>query len=203
METLNTNLFLLLNAPAAADASTVLVAICAAQGLVYLGAALAAGLWIWGTPAKRGTLLSTGVGLLAASAISLLITLLWYHPRPFVVGIGRSLMAHSPETSFPSDHATFLWTLGLAFAVTGAWRAWGWLLIAMGVATAWARICLGVHFPLDMAGSFAVAAVSAAIVGAIHPLVERRLLPPLDRFYESVLGTLRLPLRVFPRRTSD
>src|SRR5438552_384779 len=37
-----------------------------------------------------------------------LITLVYFHPRPFMIGLGKPLFSHPPESSFPSDHATIL-----------------------------------------------------------------------------------------------
>lgn len=200
MENWNHTLFLALNASASPDAETVILATVAAEDFVYLACVLAACLWIWGPPGRRGALLSAGLGLLVSFAISWIIGLLWYHPRPFVIGLGQALMKHSPDSSFPSDHTTFLWTLGLGLLVTRAWRIWGWVIIVLGFVTAWARIYVGIHFPFDMAASLVVATASATATWSLYPRVERDLLSPVERFYEAMLEVLHLPIRVFPRR---
>jgi undecaprenyl-diphosphatase len=40
--------------------------------------------------------------------INQVIILLWQHPRPFVIGLGHTYLAHAADSSFPSDHLTLL-----------------------------------------------------------------------------------------------
>lgn len=202
MDDWNLTLFSVLNAPSAPAPWLVHLARICAEDLVFLVAGLVAALWIWGSPRRRGGLVAVGCGLLLALAISTAIGALWYHPRPFVAGIGHTLMRHNTETSFPSDHATFLWTVGLGLIATRVWRAWGWSVAALGFVTAWARIYLGVHWPLDMAGSFVIACVSAAFAAAVYPFAASQVLPLIERLYERGLELLRLPAALFPRRRS-
>lgn len=203
METWNTALFIAINAPASANAVTIGLAKVAAEYLVYVAAVLAVCLWVRGSRDERDALTSIGVGLLIAFALSWTIGLLWYHPRPFVIGLGRTLLAHSPDSSFPSDHTTLLWTFGFGLLVTREQRGWGWALVLVGLATAWARIYVGVHFPLDMAGSAVVAATGAVVARAVHLHVAACLLPMIETPYEYLLHALRLPRAIFPRRLSD
>src|SRR5258708_37308463 len=145
MDNLNDLLFSLINASDDASALTVGVAGFVAQWLVFGVAMLVIALWVWGASRKRYALLAAGVATLIALGINQVIGLLWFHPRPFMIGLGRTLMPHAPETSFPSDHATFLWSLGFGLIVTGAWRWWGWLIAASGFVVAWSRVYLGLH----------------------------------------------------------
>lgn len=203
METWNTALFLALNAPASANVVTIAFAKVAAEYLVYVAAVLAVCLWIRGVRDQRDALISIGTGLLTAFVLSWTIGLLWYHPRPFAIGLGHTLLAHSPDSSFPSDHTTFLWTFGFGLLVTRVQRGWGWVLVLAGLATALARIYVGVHFPLDMVGSAVVAATGAAVAWAVHLHVADRILPLIERSYEFLLHALRLPKGIFPRRVAD
>jgi undecaprenyl-diphosphatase len=109
-------------------------------------------------------------------------------------------MYHQPETSFPSDHATFLWAIGFGLIATGAWRRWGLVISGLGLSTAWARVYLGVHFPLDMAGALLLALIGAAVARAAQPRLTASLLPWLERTYEALLRLSRLPPSIFPRR---
>lgn len=116
-----------------------------------------------------------------------------------MVGLGTTLVAHAIENSFPSDHATFLWSLGLGLIATGTARGWGMLVCLFGLVVAWARIYVGLHFPLDMAGSFVAALIAAAIAWSLCPPVRRWLLPAAEFVYFGILDLLRLPHAVFPR----
>jgi undecaprenyl-diphosphatase len=188
----NHHVFLLLNAPANTAVATVWVAQFAARWLVFLAMLLGVRLWIWGAAEKRGALIASGIGAAVGLGINQLLGLLWFEPRPFMIGLGHTLMRHDPDNSFPSDHATFLWSLGFGLIATCAARQWGALVALAGVAVAWARIYLGVHFPVDMVASFAVALVCAAVARALVPVVQRRLLPVIECAYEAVLRKLCL-----------
>lgn len=82
---------------------------------------------------------------------------LWFHPRPFMIGLGHQLITHAPDSSFPSDHATLIFSMALAFMLDGPTRIWAAILMVVGLFCAWARVFAGIHFPIDMAGSLLVA----------------------------------------------
>jgi undecaprenyl-diphosphatase len=199
LETVNTTFFLILNAPATPNPWLVDLARYLAVVPIWLAVAIVAGLWVWGAPGKRGALLAAGSGLVVSLALAFVIVGLWYHPRPADLGLGHILVAHEPETSFPSDHATFLWAIGFSLVATRAWRGWGWIVSGLGLATAWARIYLGVHFPLDMAGAFVIALIGAAVARTIQPRLMASVLPLIERPYKAVLRVSRLPPLLFPR----
>ncbi|MBK1842319.1 phosphatase PAP2 family protein [Azospirillum sp. YIM B02556] len=203
MDNWNVDLFLAINGPAAPAPWMLHLAMVCAEGLVYVVAALAAGLWMWGAPQRRGGLVAVGCGLLLAFAVNTAIGMVWYHPRPFAAGIGHQLMAHDMATSFPSDHGTFLFTVGLGLIATGAARRWGAVVLALGAATAWARVYLGVHWPLDMAGAFILGGVCALFAVILRPVADAHLAPLVERLYHRLLDGLRLPLAMFPRRRSS
>lgn len=102
-----------------------------------------------------------------ALALTYIITHGFYHPRPFVLGLGELVMPHGDSSSFPSRHLCFFWSLSLALALSPRTRRLGMVVTVLGLVEAWARIYVGVHFPLDMMGSLAVAACSAILVGRI------------------------------------
>jgi undecaprenyl-diphosphatase len=107
--------------------------------------------------AKALVVAMIGVGL------NQLIGVFWEHPRPFMVGLGHTWISHAPDSSFPSDHMTVLASVGLSMIFDGAlWL--GLLTMSCAIGVAWARVFLGVHFPLDMVGSMIVAALSCITV---------------------------------------
>lgn len=196
----NLYIFHLLNASGQPNPATVLAATLAANQLVFVVVLLAACLWLFGPPERRGPLLAVGGATAVALGVNLLLGLLWFEPRPFMNGVGHTLLAHAPDNSFPSDHATFLWSVGLGLIVTGAAPTAGWIVCAIGVIVAWARIYLGVHFPIDMVGSLLVGAAAAALARLATPPVEHGVRPGIERIYEAALGLLHLSPALFPRR---
>lgn len=196
---LNDQVFLMLNAPLHPGFAVVVLADVAAVWLIYAAMALVAGLWIWGEPDRRGRLLATVGGVSAAIGINQVLGMLWYEPRPFVIGLGHTLIRHAADNSFPSDHGTFMWGLGFSLVATAAARRWGVAVWLAGLLVAWARIYLGVHYPIDMAASLLVALAGAGISLALVPAMERWALPLAELAYLRSLQVLHLPAGVFPR----
>ena len=84
-----------------------------------------------------------------------------------MLGLGRMLIEHDATTSFPSFHATFLFSLALPLFAQKNTRGTALVLLFLGLCIAWARIFVGVHYPLDMAGAFITAAIATAIACAV------------------------------------
>jgi undecaprenyl-diphosphatase len=203
MLSLNTHLFILLNAPAAASPTLVTLAEVVASKLIYVVPLLLIALWIWSEPEQRSGLVSTGIVAALALGANQIVGLLWYEPRPFMIGLGRTLMAHAPENSFPSDHTTFMLTVGLALIATRAAPMWGKVVSALAVLVAWARIYLGLHFPLDMFASALIACLFGGVAMFLQRPLQRRFMPIAGRIYDDALDVLRLPSRAFPRRSRE
>ena len=78
-----------------------------------------------------------------------------------MIGLGHTFIPHAADSSFPSDHLTLLLAVAFSFLMHRRLRVAGRTLAFLGLPVAWARIYLGVHFPLDMIGAALVAALSA------------------------------------------
>ncbi len=108
--------------------------------------------------------LYSGYSAILGVLLNFLITLFYFHPRPFMDNIGILLISHKPETSFPSDHTTFMLSIGFMFLYFKKTRKLGIVLSVLGLAGGIARIYSGVHYPFDILGSFLVAIISSYIV---------------------------------------
>lgn len=181
LEALDKRAFLLINAPAQPDALVLAIAKISASWLVAIVALALVVVWVVGRAPQRKALVFAGAALALGLAINWTITALWYHPRPFVAGLGHTFVAHAPETSFPSDHGTFLWSLGFGLLIAPGLRGLGLIVVGLGFVTAWARIYVGVHYPLDMAGSLAVSALAASGARALAPVLMRYVHPLAER----------------------
>ncbi len=177
MNTLNETLFLYLNSPAHLGSTALLVSTFLAEGLIWL---MPAGLllgWLFGDDTTRRAMIEATMASMAALLLAQLIGMVWVHPRPFMIGIGHTHLVHVADASFPSDHLTLWWTVSFSLVNQSRLRAVGLSLSVLGIAVAWARIYLGVHFPLDMAGAAVLAlACSEAIAGRRESFVE----PPFE-----------------------
>ncbi|KAB0664422.1 undecaprenyl-diphosphatase [Oryzomonas japonica] len=193
MEKFNEALFLTINAPAHPQALLLALARGLAEWSIWLIPLILALGWLRGDGRQRRLMLeaaaSGGAGLLINQGISLF----WQHPRPFMIGLGRTFLAHAPDSSFPSDHATLIWAVAFSLLLHERTRAAGLALALLGLPVAWARIYLGVHFPLDMAGAALVSLVAARLA-----LYQRRHL--IGRFYRPVLAFYRLAATPLIRR---
>jgi len=199
VELRNQNAFLAINAGAQAPALVIAIARMLASWAIYLAMILLIIAWVRRGKAVRFALLdATGaalIGLAAAQGIAAL----WYHPRPFETGLGRQLLEHAAEASFPSDHATLMFSLAIPLLLNAASRGCGGSLLVLGFAVAWSRIYLGVHFPLDMFGAFGVAAFVSFLIKIAGSRLHRLYYPRLISIYTTGFHRLRLPEFIFPR----
>lgn len=136
---------------------------------------------------SRINLLSVGWSTLLALLVNFLITLFYFHPRPFMVHIGKLLIPHVPETSFPSDHATFMFSIAFMLITFDEFRTTGIILSIFALIGGIARVFVGVHFPFDIAGSIGVSLISSIIIYALKDMflpMNKRLV----EFYKWAIG---------------
>lgn len=114
----------------------------------------------------------------AALLLNLVIGAVWDRARPFVAGVGQAWVSHAASGSFPSDHLTVQWVVAGVFFLDRRTRAWGIGIALLGLPMAWARIYLGVHYPGDMLGAFAMGGLAMlsgwAVVASQPHAVQRR-----------------------------
>ncbi|ERJ40941.1 phosphatase PAP2 family protein [Burkholderia cepacia] len=163
LEAFNQALFLMINATPATPPWLIRLATVVADDLIYLIPMLLTSVWLSGSEMQRNLAVRACVVAMVALGANQLICLAWQHPRPFMIGLGHTFIAHAPDSSFPSDHATVFAGIALTLLAGGA-RMLGGLTLLAGVAVAWARIFLGVHFPLDMLGAAAVACATCVLI---------------------------------------
>ncbi len=93
-------------------------------------------------------------------AISRISSLLYYDPRPFVVGHFTPLIAHATDNGFPSDHV--LLTGAVAMIVWFYNKKWSGGLWVLALLIGWARVYVGVHHVTDIAGSITIVLIAGA-----------------------------------------
>ncbi|CAM5786164.1 phosphatase PAP2 family protein [Castellaniella caeni] len=183
MEHLNTTLFLWINA-SNPGAFAVLAGRLLANSLVYAFPLYVVLNWLRADAAGREALLQAVCSAVIAMVLSWAIAKAWFHPRPFAIGIGHQYTPHKPTASFPSNHLSFIWALCAGLWLHPARRRAALILGLLGLPVAWARIYLGVHWPLDMIGALATGIVAAAISLPLRARVVpglRRVIEPLYR----------------------
>jgi undecaprenyl-diphosphatase len=193
LEFWNRAVFLTLNAPDHPIPGSVPVAMALANWAIFLVPLLFAALWLWGDPNSRAGILLTFCAAELALGLNQVAAIIWYHPRPFAVPIGRTLVEHVADSSFPSDHVTFLIASGIGLMIWTRHRGVGFAILALSIPVALARIFLGVHFPIDMVGAIPVAAFGLLIVAPLRAWFFQTLLP---RWVGPIYGlAFSLPIR--------
>jgi len=120
---------------------------------------------VWGLikgkePYRRiliGGCVSIGVGI----GMNILISLFFFHPRPFALRVGKTLLYHAANTSFPSRHTTFMMSFSLFLCYFRYTYRRGLILLALSLLCGLLRVYCGVHFPWDIVGSFLVSLVAS------------------------------------------
>ena len=104
-----------------------------------------------------------GVVALPIMCVLLVVAgLVYYDPRPFVVGHFTPLIPHVPDNGFPSDHTLLCSaTSSIVFFYSRKMSAVLWLLTALVGAS---RIYTGVHHLTDIIASVMMAAVVSYLV---------------------------------------
>ncbi|AXF45878.1 phosphatase PAP2 family protein [Acinetobacter johnsonii] len=153
---LNLSLFSWINASPEASNTSINFAIFIANDLLYCMILLFAWFWLRGNYDTKKQILKAFIFTSIAILISQCISHVYYHPRPFVMEVGRTLIYHAPNGSFPSDHMLIFSSIAFSYLFS-AQRKLGIFLLVMAWLVAWSRVYLGVHFPLDMLGAFLLA----------------------------------------------
>jgi undecaprenyl-diphosphatase len=145
-------------------------------------------LWCWWSVRRRGAedAASTVAALVwapLAAGIAVLVNVpirgFVERPRPFVAHQGLDvLVSGKTDFSFVSDHATITMALGVGLFVAN--RRFGVAGIGLALLEGFCRVYMGVHYPTDVVGGFALGTAVALLLSP--PAMA--LLTPLMRAVE-------------------
>lgn len=171
MNALNLALFQWLTAGAQPTPWVLSVASAFALWGSWLSAAIVA-VALWRQPADRAYLCvvaaAAGLTSLLAHAIAMSLDV----PRPFMAGLAPAYIAHGGRGSLPSTHAAVMFMVALAFLLRPPLRRMALPLLALAAVTGWARVYVGVHFPLDIVAGLLLGAMVAGAVALGRRLVH-------------------------------
>jgi len=103
--------------------------------------------------------------LLASGIIAPIIHYLYGRARPFVAFGWESLFAHDTDPSFPSNHATLMFTL--AASMWHIHKKWGYWFFAAAAIVGIGRVYSLVHYPTDIICGALIGICAVAIVNRI------------------------------------
>lgn len=128
---------------------------------------------------NRHALVVAGFAGVLALIINVIISHIWFRPRPFTVfpkGTFTQLIPHSSDASFPSDHASG--SFGFAAGSWGKQQRWiSYTFTTIAIIVMIARVFVGVHYPTDVLGGMVVGIIAGKVMWKFS-----RLLFPLTSF---------------------
>ncbi|WP_330458605.1 phosphatase PAP2 family protein [Streptomyces sp. NBC_00820] len=146
-------------------------------------------LWCWWTVRRRGgqDAAASVAGLVwapLAAGIAVLVNVpirgFVERPRPFVDHQGLDvLVSGKTDFSFVSDHATLTMAMGVALFVTN--RRFGLAGIALALLEGFCRVYMGVHYPTDVVGGFALGTAVALLLSPLAMALLTPLLKAVER----------------------
>jgi len=130
-------------------------------------------MWFKKSKIYKDVALDSVYSALLGLLFNFLITSFYFHPRPFMLHLGKLLIPHPPETSFPSDHTTFMLSIAFMLIYSKGTRISGIVLSVFGLIGGFSRVYCGLHFPLDIIGSFTVALLSSLSIHFLRNRLKR------------------------------
>ena len=109
-----------------------------------------------------------------ALVISEIIAVAFPESRPFVEHNVNLLIHHAANSSLPSTHTTMAFAGAFAVFWFSKYKIVGGTLIALAAVVGFSRVFVGVHYPFDVLGGIAVAAISVAITDVVVRLISRQ-----------------------------
>lgn len=164
MEGFNIAAFRVVNQFAGHSAFFDTLVIGVAELMPYLFILVLVALWLGSNIERRKSSVVAGCSVLLGLLFNHVVSWFYFHPRPFMQNLGTNLVSHAPDTSFPSDHTTFLFCIAMYLLLDSNTRKLGGVLCVLAGLGGLARVYVGVHFPLDVLGAAAVGGVSAFLM---------------------------------------
>lgn len=124
-----------------------------------------------GKHAKLSFVLQLIIAGIAALILARIASMIWYDPRPFVVGNFVPLIAHASDNGFPSDHTLLASLVGWVVLMYS--RKYGIVTLVIALLIGTARVLAGVHHPLDIIGSFVISGIAVALVVLVKNFITR------------------------------
>lgn len=110
-------------------------------------------------------------------ALFRLFDALIFDPRPFAVNHFQPLLPHTANNGFPSGYG--LLAAAIAAAIFFANRKWALPFVILAFLIGWARVGVGIHHAVDIAGSWGIVTVASLVAFIVGPVIAAILLPSI------------------------
>jgi undecaprenyl-diphosphatase len=159
-----------------------LIILISAYGVPLLIALVAVQWWVrYRRTETRHALVAAGLTFVVGLGLNQIILLFVSRVRPYDAGVTKLLIDRSNDPSFPSDHATAVFAIVMAFALQRMpGRSLFFLLLAILVS--FSRVYIGTHYLGDVMGGVLTAVFGAILVKTLYRPETR-----LDRFVTGIL----------------
>lgn len=158
---MNEHLFLVINGLAHHSAFLDALMVFCAQYIPFILIAFLVYLWTLGKETGRRAAFRAALSGGSALVLARIVGAFHYQALPFVLNLGRPLIMHAANNSFPSDHVSFSFGIAMSLLFSGSMILWPQAVL-LAVLVAFARVFVGVHFPLDV--------LAGALVGTLAGL---------------------------------
>lgn len=167
----------MINQYAGSDQVVDKIAVAIAEYLPYVFILILIYLWFSANSENKHSALYSGYSAIVGVLVNLFITLFYFHPRPFMENIGTALIKHAPETSFASDHTTFMLSVATMLMFAKSTRVIGIILFLLGLFGGFLRVFCGIHFPADIFGSIVFSVFASIVIFTL-----RKILMPVNNY---------------------
>jgi len=175
MEELNQSLFLKINSFVGNNSIIDFLVVACGEYMPYLFILIEVLLYF--VFKKKNIAIFAFMSMVLALAINQIIGMFYFHNRPFVDGLGTTLVKHVPDSSFPSDHTAFMFGIAIYILLSMDDKLFGRVLLLLAFIGGVARVFIGVHYPFDILGSIVTATIASLI---IYKLQDK--LQPINNF---------------------
>ncbi|GIC75865.1 undecaprenyl-diphosphatase [Moritella sp. F3] len=168
MEQLNSQLFLAINQFAGQNQFIDYIFMFFAEAMPYLFIILVIVQWFRCDEQTKRYLIGATLASVVGIAINTLIAQVYFHPRPFMNDLGTTLVAHTPNSSFPSDHTTFMFCIAFSLLCHQVTKKFALGLTVFAIIGGLSRVYIGVHYPFDIAAASVMGVLSALLVHTVR-----------------------------------
>lgn len=168
MEQLNNQLFTVINQFAGQNTFFDSLFIFFAEAMPYVFIILVIAVWFRHENKVKRYLIAATLASVVGITLNAIIAQVYFHPRPFMNELGTTLVTHSPNSSLPSDHTTFMFCIAFSLLLHRTTRKFALGLASLAVIGGLSRVYIGVHFPFDIAAASIVSILAAMSVHAVR-----------------------------------